>query len=116
VTNSQLKQLVDALNVVFGGCKVIPDNEDESIYVEARGAAVAIYPDVVTVETLMGPHDVNGWAVGSMDDEGGFVEEHVTEVFGDLVTSTAALLADLIATEHLYSTGIAVSIQEEQYE
>ena len=115
MTNSQLKQLVDALNVVFGSCKVIPD-EDHSIYVEARGAAVAIYPDVVTVETLMGPHDVNGWAVGTMDDEGEFVEEHVTDVFGDVIISTAALLADLIATEHLYSTGIAASIQEEQYE
>ena len=116
MTNSQLKQLMDALNVVFGGCKVIPDDDDHSIYVEVRGSAVAIYPDVVEVESLLGPKDMDGWAIGTMDDEGEFVEEHVTEVFGDVIISTASLLAEMIVTEHLYSTGIAASIQEEQYE
>lgn len=114
MTNEQIKQLEDAVTAVFGRCKVMTDDEDHSIYVEVRGQAVIIYPDVVEVETLMGPHDVDGWSVGTLDDEEEYVEELVTDRFHEVITSTASLLADLIATEHLFVTGIADSLAEEQ--
>ena len=94
MTNDQINMLRTTLIGVFGECKVVPDDEDQSIYVEAHGGSVLILPDVVEVDTLSGSRDVPGWAIGLINGDGDFEDEHTTEVFWDMVATTAEMLAE----------------------
>ena len=116
MTNEEIEMLRKTIEGVFGECKIEFDDDDHSVYVEARKAAVMILPDVVEVDTITGPRDVPGWAIGLVNGDGDFEDECTTELFWEMVTTTAELLAEQAVYAVRDNLDIPPLYREPQYE
>jgi hypothetical protein len=96
MTKEQHALLITTIESVFGECKTRVDEDEMSIYVEARQAGVLVYSTVVEVESITGPMMVAGWEVGIINEDEEFEEECLTENFWEMASTVAEMIAEQI--------------------